>query len=33
METYKNQAKRVFDFIGTLSKENPGIAMLMPKCG
>ena len=24
--TYSDQAKAVFDFIGTLSKENPGIA-------
>lgn len=26
METYKDQAKRVFNFIGTLSEENPAIA-------
>ncbi|MGM0650416.1 MAG: carboxymuconolactone decarboxylase family protein [Bacteroidota bacterium] len=26
MSTYSEQAKAVFDFIGTLSKENPGIA-------
>ncbi|SRR6056297_3606030 len=25
-KTYKDQAQAVFDFIGTLSKENPGIA-------
>lgn len=26
MNSYKDKAKDVFDFIGTLSKENPGIA-------
>mgnify|MGYP001203792396 CR=1 FL=1 len=26
MGNYKEQAKDVFNFIGTLSKENPGIA-------
>jgi AhpD family alkylhydroperoxidase len=26
MSNYSDQAKAVFDFIGTLSKENPGIA-------
>ncbi|MEE4198978.1 MAG: carboxymuconolactone decarboxylase family protein [Bacteroidales bacterium] len=26
MSKYENQAKAVFDFIGTLSKENPGVA-------
>lgn len=26
MSNYSEQAKAVFDFIGTLSKENPGIA-------
>ena len=26
MNTYKDKAKEVFDFVGMLSKENPGIA-------
>ncbi|MEA2076701.1 MAG: carboxymuconolactone decarboxylase family protein [Candidatus Marinimicrobia bacterium] len=26
MNTYKNKAKDLFNFVGTLSKENPGIA-------
>ena len=26
MNTYKDKAKDVFDFVGTLAKENPGIA-------
>ena len=26
MNIYKNKAKDVLDFVGTLSKENPGIA-------
>jgi AhpD family alkylhydroperoxidase len=26
MNNYSEQAKAVFDFIGTLSKENPGVA-------
>jgi len=26
MNTYKDKASNLFDFVGTLSKENPGIA-------